>query len=180
MAVCGIPGSLLAGYMVEITLLGRRGTLSISTSTFILISVTYDQLIDNSVLTGIFILASTTARSSNSLLAWNCAYSFASNIMYGVLYAMTPELFPTKHRGTGNSLTATANRVFGVMVYVLFFFRPLQFLKFDLLSGTSRSAVCKPYDLCSDLYRRRCFLGSRCLGVAPSFRIFRQSVTLMF
>lgn len=36
--------------------------------------------------------------------------------MYGVLYAMTPELFLTKDRGTGNALTATANRVFGVMV----------------------------------------------------------------
>ncbi len=36
--------------------------------------------------------------------------------MYGVLYALTPELFPTKDRGTGNALAAAANRVFGVMV----------------------------------------------------------------
>lgn len=36
--------------------------------------------------------------------------------MYGVLYALSPELFPTKDRGTGNALVATANRVFGVMV----------------------------------------------------------------
>ncbi len=39
--------------------------------------------------------------------------------MYGVLYALSPELFPTKDRGTGNALVATANRVFGVMVRVL-------------------------------------------------------------
>ena len=35
--------------------------------------------------------------------------------MYGVLYAITPELFPTKVRGTGNAITAAANRVFGIM-----------------------------------------------------------------
>lgn len=37
-------------------------------------------------------------------------------IMYGVLYAISPELFPAKDRGTGNGLTATATRVFGIMV----------------------------------------------------------------
>ena len=35
--------------------------------------------------------------------------------MYGVLYAITPELFPTKDRGTGNAIAAAANRIFGVM-----------------------------------------------------------------
>jgi hypothetical protein len=35
--------------------------------------------------------------------------------MYAVLYAYTPEVFPTKDRGTGNALAATANRVFGIM-----------------------------------------------------------------
>jgi hypothetical protein len=29
---------------------------------------------------------------------------------------MSPEIFPAKDRGTGNALTATATRVFGVMV----------------------------------------------------------------
>ncbi|KIJ51587.1 hypothetical protein M422DRAFT_65129 [Sphaerobolus stellatus SS14] len=98
LSVIGVPGAILAGWMVEIPLLGRRGTLAIST-----------------LLTGVFILASTTARSSNALLGWNCAYSFTSNVMYGVLYAVTPELFPTKDRGTGNALCASANRIFGIM-----------------------------------------------------------------
>ncbi|PBK66828.1 MFS general substrate transporter [Armillaria solidipes] len=97
-----IPGALLAGYLVELPLLGRRGTLAIST-----------------VLTGVFILASTTARTSDALLGWDCAYSFTSNVMYGVLYALTPELFPTKDRGTGNALAAAANRVFGVMAPII-------------------------------------------------------------
>ncbi|KAF4617501.1 hypothetical protein D9613_006442 [Agrocybe pediades] len=102
LSAIGVPGALLAGYMVELPVLGRRGTLSIFT-----------------FLTGVFILASTTARTSDALLGWNCAYSFTSNIMYGVLYAITPELFPTKDRGTGNALTATANRVFGVMAPII-------------------------------------------------------------
>ncbi|KAL1679783.1 major facilitator superfamily domain-containing protein, partial [Schizophyllum commune] len=63
LSVLGVPGALLAGWMVELPLLGRRGTLSIST-----------------LLTGVFILASTTARSSDVLLAWNCLYSFFSNM----------------------------------------------------------------------------------------------------
>ncbi|KAG5636386.1 hypothetical protein H0H81_008250 [Sphagnurus paluster] len=102
LSVIGVPGALLAGYMVELPILGRRGTLAIATA-----------------LTGIFILVSTTARTSNALLGWNCAYSFTSNIMYGVLYAITPELFPTKDRGTGNAIVAAANRVFGIMAPII-------------------------------------------------------------
>jgi MFS family permease len=64
----------------------------------------------------VFLFASTTARTSAALLGWNCGYSFTSNIMYGVLYALTPELFPAPQRGTGNALVAVANRIFGIMV----------------------------------------------------------------
>ena len=68
------------------------------------------------MLTGVFLFASTTSRTSNVLLGWNCGYTFANNVMYGVLYAISPELFPAKDRGTGNALVASANRIFGVMV----------------------------------------------------------------
>ncbi|KAH9008842.1 MFS general substrate transporter [Lactarius deliciosus] len=102
LSVVGVPGALLAGWTVELPFLGRRGSLAIST-----------------VLTGVFLLASTTARSSPALLGWNCGYTFTSNIMYGVLYALSPELFPTKDRGTGNALVAAANRVFGVMAPII-------------------------------------------------------------
>ena len=67
-------------------------------------------------LTGVFLFASTTARSSDALLGWNCGYTFTNNVMYGTLYALSPEIFPAKDRGTGNALVAAANRVFGVMV----------------------------------------------------------------
>jgi MFS family permease len=39
--------------------------------------------------------------------------------MYGVLYAISPELFPTKDRGTGNAIVAAANRIFGVMAPII-------------------------------------------------------------
>ena len=68
-----------------------------------------------------FLFASTTARTSNALLAWNCGYTFTSNVMYGVLYAVSPELFPTKDRGTGNALVSSANRIFGVMASLFVF-----------------------------------------------------------
>ena len=97
-SVLGIPGALIGGYLVEVPKLGRRGTLALST-----------------VATGAFLYASTTAMTSTALLGWNCAFNFCSNVMYAVLYAYTPEIFPTKDRGTGNALTATSNRIFGIM-----------------------------------------------------------------
>lgn len=41
--------------------------------------------------------------------------------MYGVLYAVSPELFPTRDRGTGNAIVAAACHTTGVMVSVLFY-----------------------------------------------------------
>ena len=38
--------------------------------------------------------------------------------MYGVLYAISPEIFPAKDRGTGNGLVFTAARIFGLIVRI--------------------------------------------------------------
>ncbi|KAJ4296940.1 hypothetical protein N0V88_003856 [Collariella sp. IMI 366227] len=108
-AVLGIPGALIGALLVELRGFGRKGTLALST-----------------VLTGVFLYASTTAVTSQSLLGWNCAYSFTSNVMYAVLYSFTPELFPTPQRGTGNALTATCNRVFGIMAPIVAMFADLK------------------------------------------------------
>ena len=78
----------------------------------------------HSAITGVFLFASTTARTSNALLGWNCGFTFTSNVMYGVLYAVSPELFPTKDRGTGNAIVASANRIFGIMVRRASFLSP--------------------------------------------------------
>jgi ABC-type microcin C transport system permease subunit YejB len=68
-AVVGVPGALLGGFLVELPNFGRKGTLAAST-----------------VLTGVFLYASTTALNSAALLGWNCAFNFTSNVMYAVLY----------------------------------------------------------------------------------------------
>ncbi|RFU27191.1 hypothetical protein B7463_g9142, partial [Scytalidium lignicola] len=108
-AVLGVPGAMIGGALVELPRFGRKGTLAVSTA-----------------LTGVFLYASTTALTSNALLGWNCAYNFFSNIMYAVLYGYTPEIFPTKDRGTGNALTATANRIFGIMAPIIAMFANLE------------------------------------------------------
>lgn len=101
-AVLGIPGSLSGAVLVEIPRIGRKGALAISTT-----------------LTGVFLFCSTTALTSNALLGWNCAYNLMSNLMYAVLYAYTPEVFETRHRGTGSALTAMSNRIFGIMAPIV-------------------------------------------------------------
>ena len=108
-AVLGIPGALLGGALVEIPRFGRKGALAFSTA-----------------LTGVFLFASTTALTSNALLGWNCAYNFMANVMYAVLYAYTPEVFVTKDRGTGNAMTATSNRVFGIMAPIIAIYANLE------------------------------------------------------
>lgn len=82
--------------------IGRKGALASSTA-----------------LTGVFLFLSTIAKDSKQLLGWNCAYSFTSNVMYGVLYGQTPETFPTMHRGTGNALVGVTNRIMGVLAPVI-------------------------------------------------------------
>jgi MFS family permease len=108
-AVLGVPGCILGGVLVETPYVGRKGTLSLST-----------------VLTGVFLYCSTTALTSDALLGWNCAFNFISNIMYAVLYSYTPEIFPTKDRGTGNAITASANRIFGIMAPIVAMFANLE------------------------------------------------------
>ncbi|KAF4501219.1 MFS transporter metabolite:H+ symporter [Fusarium agapanthi] len=108
-AVLGVPGALLGGWLVELPRLGRKGTLSLSTT-----------------LTGVFLYCSTTATTSDALLGWQCAFNFFSNIMYAVLYSFTPELFPTPHRGTGNALCASCNRIFGIMAPIIAIFANLE------------------------------------------------------
>lgn len=105
-ASLGIPGALIGATLVEVKGSGRKGTLSLST-----------------IITGVFLYCSTTSHNSRSLLGWNCGFNFASNVMFAVLYSYTPEIFPTKDRGTGNALTATANRIFGVMAVSNFVFK---------------------------------------------------------
>ncbi|KAI3617870.1 hypothetical protein CBS9595_003779 [Malassezia furfur] len=106
--VLGVPACLIGAFLVEVKGIGRRGTLGVST-----------------VLTGVFLFCSTTASNSTQLLGWQCAYNFTSSLMYAALYTYTPEIFPTKYRGTGNALTACANRTFGIIAPIIAMFADL-------------------------------------------------------
>jgi len=134
LAVIGVPSALLAGWAVELPYIGRRGTLAISSG-----------------LTGAFLFATTTARSSNAQLGWNCGYAFFSNIMYGVLYAISPEVFPAKDRGTGNGLTATATRIFGIIAPIIALYANLDtavpvYVSGALIIGAGALALLLPYE----------------------------------
>ncbi|KAI0776704.1 MFS general substrate transporter [Trametes elegans] len=134
LGVIGVPAAFLAGWAVEQPYIGRRGTLALSAG-----------------LTGVFLFASTTARSSDALLGWNCGYVFNSNIMYGVLYALSPEVFPAKDRGTGNGLTATATRVFGIIAPVIALYANLEtavpvYVSGALIIGAGLAALLLPYE----------------------------------
>jgi len=71
--------------------------------------------------------------------------------MYGVLYAISPELFPAKDRGTGNGLTATATRVFGILAPVIALYANLStavpvYVSGALIFGAGALALLLPYE----------------------------------
>ncbi|KAI6025508.1 hypothetical protein EDC04DRAFT_3092315, partial [Pisolithus marmoratus] len=75
-----VPGGPTTGYPVELPIFGRRSTCSIF-----------------AILTGVFILASTTARED----------------------AVSSEIFPARTGGTGNAILASANRIFGLIAPIM-------------------------------------------------------------
>ncbi|GAB7356529.1 hypothetical protein MBLNU459_g7274t1 [Dothideomycetes sp. NU459] len=96
-SVVGVPGSLIACYTVDIKYIGRKGTMAISTA-----------------ISGMFLFLFTTSANSNVQLAFSSLEAFFQNIMYGVLYAYTPEVFPAPNRGTGTGIASFLNRIAGL------------------------------------------------------------------
>ncbi|KAM7191473.1 Major facilitator superfamily domain containing protein [Naviculisporaceae sp. PSN 640] len=104
-SIVGVPGSLLAAYTVDLKspFLGRRGTLAIST-----------------FLSAIFLFAFVRLGTSPaSQLLFSCIEAFTQNIMYGVLYAFTPEIFPAPVRGAGTGVASFLNRATGLVAPIL-------------------------------------------------------------
>lgn len=101
-SACGVPGSILACFTVEIKYLGRKGTMAIAT-----------------VLTGIFIFLFTVSADANFQLIFSCIEGFTQNISYGVLYAYTPEIFPSPNRGTGSGVASFGNRLAGLLAPIV-------------------------------------------------------------
>ncbi|KAK1754530.1 hypothetical protein QBC47DRAFT_384162 [Echria macrotheca] len=104
-SVVGVPGSLLAAYTVDMKspFLGRRGTLAIST-------------LVSAVFLFMFVQFGT---SPGTQLAFSCVEAFSQNIMYGVLYAFTPEIFPAPVRGAGTGVASFLNRATGLVAPIL-------------------------------------------------------------
>lgn len=96
-SIVGVPGSILACYTVEIKYIGRKGTMALST-----------------VITSILLFCFTANSNQNIQLICTCLESFFQNIMYGVLYAYTPEVFPAPYRGTGTGICSCLNRIAGL------------------------------------------------------------------
>ncbi|WPH01544.1 Hypothetical protein R9X50_00439100 [Acrodontium crateriforme] len=98
-----IPSPILAGFMCRSGYFwGRRGTMIIG-----------------ALLTMIFFFAYTQVRTNAQNLGFTCAISFSLNIYYGTLYAYTPEVLPSAHRGTGNGISIGLNRLMGIMSAVV-------------------------------------------------------------
>lgn len=104
-SIMGVPGSLLAAYLVDhpSPFLGRRGTLA--SSTFI-----------SAIFLFLFVIYGTTPSTQ---LFFSCVEAFSQNIMYGVLYTITPEIFPAPVRGAGTGVASFLNRITGLMAPVL-------------------------------------------------------------
>ncbi|KAL7942111.1 MFS general substrate transporter [Trichoderma barbatum] len=104
-SIMGVPGSLLAAYLVDhpSPFFGRRGTLAGST-------------VVSAVFLFVFAAYGTTPTAQ---LVFSCIEAFAQNIMYGVLYAFTPEIFPAPVRGAGTGVASFLNRLTGLMAPIL-------------------------------------------------------------
>jgi MFS family permease len=101
-SIVGVPGSIIGCFTVNIKYVGRKGTMAIAT-----------------LLTAIILFCFTVSSDSNIQLVCSSLEAFFQNIMYGVLYAYTPEVFPAPNRGTGTGVASFFNRLCGVMAPIV-------------------------------------------------------------
>ncbi|KND94228.1 putative MFS-type transporter PB1E7.08c [Tolypocladium ophioglossoides CBS 100239] len=96
--ICGIPGPIIAGFMCNTRLLGRKYTMVIG-----------------ALITMAFFFAYTAVKTAAQDTAFTCLIACFLNIYYGTLYAYTPEVLPSAHRGTGNGIAVACNRIMGIV-----------------------------------------------------------------
>ncbi|KAK4155257.1 major facilitator superfamily domain-containing protein [Chaetomidium leptoderma] len=100
--VSGIFGPVLAGWMCNLPILGRRYTMLIG-----------------ALMTAAFFFAYTSVRTAEQNVGFSCAIGFCLNVYYGTLYAYTAEVLPSAHRATGNGIAVACNRVMGILSAVI-------------------------------------------------------------
>lgn len=101
-ALCGVPGSFAAAYLVTWSRGGRKFAMAFFTA-----------------MTGVFLFCLTAARNNATVNGLTCMASFFANAFYGVMYGYAPELFPTPARGTGDALCAAFNRITGIFAPII-------------------------------------------------------------
>jgi hypothetical protein len=74
-------------------------------------------------------------------VAFTCIINFCLNIYYGTLYAYTPEVLPSAHRGTGNGIAIGWNRVMGILSAVIATVADVSLLSLFSLVNLSLSSV---------------------------------------
>ena len=72
-----------------------------------------------------FFFAYTAVKTAPQNLGFNCAISVSINVYYGTLYAYTVEVLPSAHRGTGNGIAVSFNRLMGIMSAIIGTYAPL-------------------------------------------------------
>ena len=95
-----IPGYFTAAWLVERA--GRKGTLGI----FMILCAVASWRFGG-------------AADPGGLLLWGCLVSFFNLGAWGVTYGYTPELYPTRLRGTGSGWAAAFGRTGGVLAPIL-------------------------------------------------------------
>ncbi|KAK6540550.1 hypothetical protein TWF694_009341 [Orbilia ellipsospora] len=100
--VCQIPGSFIGGWLIERKALGRRGALSLA-----------------SLFSGAFLFGYTQATTQEASLGFQCASAVMQNIIWGILYTYTPEIFPSPQRGTGVGLCSCLSNMASCFAPVL-------------------------------------------------------------
>ncbi|KAK0736510.1 major facilitator superfamily domain-containing protein [Apiosordaria backusii] len=97
-----IFGPVLAGWLCNLPVLGRRYTMLIG-----------------GFMTAGFFLGYTRVRTAAQDIGVSCAIAFSLSVYYGTLYAYTPEVLPSAHRATGNGIAVACNRVMGILSAVI-------------------------------------------------------------
>lgn len=100
--VCGLVGPLLALPLIHTKYIERRGTLAIG-----------------ALLTMAFQFGLTQIKTPTQNLALNSVIGAVSNIFFGALYGVTPELFPTSSRATGYGISVAINRICNIMANII-------------------------------------------------------------
>ncbi|KAI8340609.1 major facilitator superfamily domain-containing protein [Chlamydoabsidia padenii] len=96
-SIAGVPGSVMASYMIE-TRLGRKGTMAFSAFGSAL---------------ALFLFSIIDSRMT--MLISSSSVSFLATLLYAVIYGYTPEVFDTSVRGTAVGTSSGLGRVAGII-----------------------------------------------------------------